>query len=81
VPVYATSLPPSASLRYAWRRGTVAGQAELHWQLDDRQYRLSLRTEAAGALNLAVPAAAPSMPTAWPPSVTPKAGAAASCAR
>jgi hypothetical protein len=52
VPVYATRLPPSTSLRYAWRRGAVAGHAELRWQIDDRQYRLSLRNEAAGALNL-----------------------------
>jgi hypothetical protein len=52
VPVYATRLPPSTNLRYAWRRGAVSGHAELQWQMDDGQYRLSLRTEAAGALNL-----------------------------
>jgi hypothetical protein len=52
VPVYATRLPPSTTLRYALRRSGVPGQAELQWVNDGTQYRLSLRNEARGALNL-----------------------------
>jgi hypothetical protein len=52
VPVYATRLPPSATLRYTLRRNGVPGHAELQWFNDGAQYRLSLRNEAPGALNL-----------------------------
>ncbi len=52
VPVYATRLPPSTTLRYALRRNGQPGHAELQWVSDGAQYRLSLRNEAAGALNL-----------------------------
>jgi hypothetical protein len=51
-PVYATTLPPSTTLRYALRRNGQPGHAELQWQSDGAQYRLSLRNEATGALNL-----------------------------
>jgi hypothetical protein len=52
VPVYATRLPPSTTLRYTLRRSGVPGQAELQWFNDGAHYRLSLRNSAAGALNL-----------------------------
>jgi hypothetical protein len=52
VPVYATRLPPSTTLRYALRRSGMPGHAELQWFNDGAQYRLSLRNEAPGALNL-----------------------------
>ncbi len=51
-PVYVTQLPPSSTLRYALRRNGQPGHAELQWQNDGALYRLSLRNEAAGALNL-----------------------------
>ena len=52
VPVYATHLPPSTTLRYALRRNGVPGRAELQWVNDGTQYRLSLRNEAPGAMSL-----------------------------
>ncbi len=52
IPVYATRLPPSVRLRYALQRSGQPGHAELQWFSDGALYRLSLRNEAAGALNL-----------------------------
>ena len=52
VPVYATHLPPSVSLRYSLRRSGQAGQAELQWFNEGTRYRLSLRNAALGAANL-----------------------------
>jgi hypothetical protein len=51
-PVYATRLPPSATLHYALRRSGVPGHAELQWINDGLQYRLKLRNDAGGAQNL-----------------------------
>ena len=48
VPVYATQLPPPVTLRYALRRGTAQGHAELRWQPDGLGYTLSLRSEGLG---------------------------------
>jgi hypothetical protein len=51
-PVYATRLPPSATLRYTLRRSGMPGHAELQWFNDGGQYRLTLRNDALGAQNL-----------------------------
>lgn len=49
LPTYSTVLPPSATLMYEVRRGTSAGAAALHWQLDDAgRYRLELQGDAGG---------------------------------
>ncbi len=52
VPVYATRLPPSTTLRYALRRSGLPGHAELAWFNDGAHYSLNLRNEAPGALSL-----------------------------
>jgi hypothetical protein len=49
VPVYATRLPPAATLRYRLRRGPVGGWAELQWRPAAAGYELTLRSQAAGA--------------------------------
>lgn len=41
-PVYATRLPPAATLHYSLRRGTASGQAVLRWSPDGDRYALSL---------------------------------------
>jgi hypothetical protein len=46
VPVYATRLPPPATLHYLLRRGGSEGRAELVWQPDGNDYTLSLRARA-----------------------------------
>jgi hypothetical protein len=42
LPVYATRLPPAATLRYALRRGASTGQAELRWRPADGRYHLAM---------------------------------------
>jgi hypothetical protein len=42
LPVYATRLPPAATLRYAVRRGASTGQAELRWRPVDGRYHLAM---------------------------------------
>jgi Protein of unknown function (DUF3108) len=46
VPVFATQLPPPATLHYSLRRGLVTASATLRWQLDDGRYELALDTRA-----------------------------------
>jgi hypothetical protein len=46
VPVFATQLPPPATLHYSLRRGLVTASAILRWQLDDGRYELALDTRA-----------------------------------
>jgi hypothetical protein len=51
VPVYATVLPPSATLRYRLQRGSGGGRAELQWALaEDGSYLLALQIEPRGAV-------------------------------
>ena len=51
VPVYATLLPPPATLQFEMRRGMAVGQAQLEWQpgADQDRYRLTLQGSAVGA--------------------------------
>ena len=51
VPVYATRLPPPATLQFEMRRGIAVGQAQLEWQpgADQDHYRLTLQGSAVGA--------------------------------
>lgn len=42
VPVYATRVPPSTTLRYVMSRGPIAGEGELRWQRDGNSYELKL---------------------------------------
>jgi hypothetical protein len=48
LPVYATALPPSASLHFSIRRGASQGRAELDWRRDGAGYRLHLLAEVFG---------------------------------
>jgi hypothetical protein len=48
VPVYATRLPPPATLHYVLRRGRANGQAELQWRPDATRYALTLHGELPG---------------------------------
>ena len=48
-PVYATRMPPPATLRFEMRRGAASGQAELQWRPREGGYELSLRGLAPGA--------------------------------
>jgi hypothetical protein len=47
VPVYATSLPPSTTLRYLRQRGAQQGRVSLRWEVQGDQYQLSLNSEAS----------------------------------
>lgn len=47
-PLYPTTLPPSTTLRYALRRGALAGVAELHWQHADERYAARLDGQLGG---------------------------------
>ena len=49
LPVYATTLPTSLTLRYALTRGTSRGTAELRWMLEGDRYQLALHSEVGGA--------------------------------
>jgi hypothetical protein len=49
VPIYATRIPPSATLNYRLRRGTLQGTAELRWQHLGERYQAQLHASAAGA--------------------------------
>ncbi len=49
VPVYATWMPPPATLRFDMRRGGVSGWAELQWRPGAEGYELVLRGQAPGA--------------------------------
>jgi hypothetical protein len=42
VPVYATRVPPSTTLRYVMSRGPIAGEGELRWQRNGSTYELRL---------------------------------------
>lgn len=42
VPVYATRVPPSTTLRYVMSRGPIAGEGELRWQRNSGSYELRL---------------------------------------
>lgn len=52
LPVYATRLPPPATLVYALRRGGLPGRAELRWQPGDGQYLLTLDGGTDGSVPL-----------------------------
>ncbi len=52
LPVYATRLPPTATLHYALQRGQVAGVAALHWRAGPDGYRLSLQHGGAAGVRL-----------------------------
>ncbi|MBE0547856.1 MAG: DUF3108 domain-containing protein, partial [Rubrivivax sp.] len=47
-----TRLPPAATLRYALRRGTSSGQAELRWRPADGRYLLALDSTGPGGQRL-----------------------------
>ncbi len=47
-PVYRTRLPPSATLRYQVRRGSLRGTGEIRWQASGDSYRLTLEARIAG---------------------------------
>jgi hypothetical protein len=49
VPVYATRLPPPATLQYTLRRGRAQGVAQLDWQPDGGRYRLQMNGLLLGA--------------------------------
>lgn len=49
IPLYATRIPPAATLNYRLRRGTLQGQAELRWQRADERYEAQLLARVAGA--------------------------------
>jgi hypothetical protein len=49
VPVYATRLPPPATLRYRLHRGAAGGWAELQWRPAGAGYEMALHSQAAGA--------------------------------
>lgn len=49
VPLYATRIPPSATLNYRLRRGAVQGQAEFRWQHLGERYQVQLQASVAGA--------------------------------
>jgi hypothetical protein len=54
VPVYSTERPPPVVLQYEVRRGPALGQAELVWQPEELNYRLTLLTRVG-----------PQPPTQW----------------
>ena len=41
-PLYATQLPPAATLRYELRRGRLTGSGDLRWQVEAGRYTLRL---------------------------------------
>lgn len=47
-PVYATRLPPPATLRYDLRRGALGGSGEIHWQPAGARYAAMLQGTAFG---------------------------------
>ncbi len=49
VPLYATRIPPSATLNYRLRRGALQGTAELRWQHLGERYQAELQASVAGA--------------------------------
>lgn len=49
VPLYSTRIPPSATLNYRLRRGTLQGQAELRWHHLGERYQAQLQASVAGA--------------------------------
>ena len=53
VPLYATMIPPAASLQFRMRRGAVQGNAALSWRTSGEQYEARLESRVAGALLLA----------------------------
>lgn len=50
-PVYLPLLPGSTQLKYMLRRGSLEGEAQLHWYTDGARYRLEFRSRS-GALPL-----------------------------
>lgn len=50
-PVYLPLLPGTSQLKYALRRGSLEGEALLHWYTDGARYRLEFRSRS-GALPL-----------------------------
>jgi len=47
-PLYATQLPPPATLRYELRRGRLTGSGDLHWKLEAGRYALRLEGSVVG---------------------------------
>jgi len=47
-PLYATQMPPSATLRYELRRGRLSGSGDLRWQLEAGRYALRLEGSVVG---------------------------------
>ncbi|QTN23437.1 DUF3108 domain-containing protein [Rhizobacter sp. AJA081-3] len=47
-PLYATQLPPSATLRYELRRGRLTGSGDLRWQAEAGRYALRLEGSVVG---------------------------------
>jgi len=47
-PLYATRLPPPATLRYELRRGRLTGSGDLQWRPDAGRYRLRLEGAVVG---------------------------------
>jgi hypothetical protein len=48
VPVYATRIPPSATLEYEIRRGALSASGTLQWQVDGNRYRAALEGTVFG---------------------------------
>lgn len=48
LPLYATRLPPPATLRYELRRGRLTGSGELLWRTDAGRYQLRLEGSVVG---------------------------------
>jgi hypothetical protein len=49
LPIYATHLPPPATLRYALQRGAARGSARLTWAVQADTYQLTLQGMASGS--------------------------------
>jgi hypothetical protein len=47
-PLYATQIPPSATLRYELRRGRLTGSGDLRWQVEAGRYALRLEGSVVG---------------------------------
>ena len=47
-PLYRTRLPPSLTLHYQVRRGSVRGSGKIRWAIADGRYRLALEAQVDG---------------------------------